>query len=426
MNRNTAATVFAILFLVAASAACSPQASTPADVPLISLAPTAFANPAALGSGEPNLSPGSNDRFHLSWIESSEDLRTVRVASFAVDGSAWSAPATVASAASIFANWADFPSVIELGDGTLVAHWLQYLATGKYAYGVQMARTGADGTWGEPWQPHEDASPVEHGFVSVVAADDGGFTAIWLDGRAFAAAAAEGATGAGADMSVRSRRYDSAGTPGPEEALDLRTCDCCQTGAAQLGSALVVAYRDRSPDEVRDIYTVRRTDEGWSEPQPVANDGWMIPGCPVNGPVVVSTGGESGAVVWFALVDGSPEVKIAFTDDAGATFGIPILIEKGDAVAQTLGRVGLTSLGDGAVLATWLTQVGDVGEIRYQRYTSGGATGPVGLLATTGAARSSGFPRVAANGDYVAFAWTDTLGDAPEIRTATIAAAALR
>ena len=47
------------------------------------------------------------------------------------------------------------------------------------------------------------------------------------------------------------------------------------------------------------------------------------------------------------------------------------------------------------------------------------------LLARTGAARSSGFPRVAATSTRVLFAWTDTLGDEAVIRTAVLAVASL-
>jgi len=34
-----------------------------------------------------------------------------------------------------------------------------------------------------PVRPHADATPTEHGFVSLVPMTDGGFVAVWLDGR---------------------------------------------------------------------------------------------------------------------------------------------------------------------------------------------------------------------------------------------------
>ncbi|NKB88084.1 MAG: exo-alpha-sialidase [Acidobacteria bacterium] len=378
--------------------------------------PTILDNPAATDSTVPHLGVGADDSLLMSWLEAG-DSTTLRVARLDPATGSWTAAESVYSAPTLFANWADFPSVVELTDGALVTHWLEYLAEGRYAYGVKLAQRDANGVWGEPWQPHEDSSPVEHGFVSLAAAADGGYSAIWLDGTAFADGNNE--------MSVRARHYGPDGAAGSEEILDLRACDCCQTGAAYLGDNLVVVYRDRSPDEVRDIWTVRRTAEGWSEPQPVATDGWMIPGCPVNGPSIVSTGEDDGAVIWFALVDQVPEVKLAFTRDGGASFEDPILIEQGSDSAATLGRVDVASTPDGTLVATWLTQVGETAEIRYRIIEENATLSDVHVLATTGAERGSGFPRVEVVGQHVFFAWTDTLGDSPMIRTASMPIAGL-
>lgn len=418
MKKNLAARRFAtISALLVATAACAPSAQAPPEIAAVS-DPTPIENPSAPDSGMPGLSVGSDGRIHMSWVEPTESGHRVAAATLSPDGS-WSATTTAVTAADLFVNWADFPSVIELRDGTLASHWLQSLGEESMAYGVMLARTDSAGTWGASWQAHDDSSATEHGFTSLVAEPDGGFSAVWLDGRAFVNSGLDPHSGA-ADMSLRSRRYAADGTPGPEQVLDLRICDCCQTGAAYLGDALVVVYRDRSPDEIRDIWMVRRTEAGWSEPSAIADDGWMIPGCPVNGPVVVSTGGDAGAVVWFSLVDGTPEVKVAFTDDQGASFSDPILVERGTVEAATLGRVGLASLGDGSVVATWLSQIDRTGEIRYRRITPDGMIGPVQLLALTGAARSSGFPQVTATSHRVFFAWTDTSGDDAVIRTASL------
>ncbi len=418
MKKNPAACRFPILAVIlATTAGCEPATETLPAAP-VGGDPAPLENPSAAASGMPGLSAGTDDRVHMSWVEPVEGGHRVATATLSPDGT-WSATTTAIAADDLFVNWADFPSVIELSDGGLAGHWLQSLGEAGLAYGVKIARADAHGSWGEPWQAHDDSSPTEHGFTSLVAEDDGGFSAVWLDGRAFANSELDPHNG-GADMSLRGRRWAADGTPGPEEVLDLRTCDCCQTGAAYLGDTLVVVYRDRSPDEIRDIWTVRRTADGWSEPSPVAADGWMIPGCPVNGPVVVSTGGAAGAVVWFSLVNDAPEIKVAFTDDRGALWGDPILLERGTAEAPTLGRVGLASLGDGSVVATWLSQVDSTGEIRYRRVSPDGDVGPVRLLAQTGAARSSGFPRVTATSTRVVFAWTDTLNDDAVIRTASL------
>ena len=38
----------------------------------------------------------------------------------------------------------------------------------------------------------------------------------------------------------------------------------------------MIAYRDRSADEVRDISIVRRVGGRWTKPAPVHDDGWKI------------------------------------------------------------------------------------------------------------------------------------------------------
>ena len=69
---------------------------------------------------------------------------------------------------------------------------------------------------------------------------------------------------------------------GPEERVDGRVCDCCQTALVRTPRGLLTAFRDRSEDEVRDIAVARFENGTWSASQVVAPDGWKIDGCPVN------------------------------------------------------------------------------------------------------------------------------------------------
>ena len=47
------------------------------------------------------------------------------------------------------------------------------------------------------------------------------------------------------------------GTLGAEVQIDKRVCECCQTSATATPDGLLVVYRDRSQDEIRDIALVR-------------------------------------------------------------------------------------------------------------------------------------------------------------------------
>ena len=138
---------------------------------------------------------------------------------------------------------------------------------------------------------------------------------VWLDGRAAA-------------MSLVHTTLDAEGRLGPETALDARVCDCCQTDAAVADGATVVVYRDRSDTEVRDMSVVRFAGGRWSEPRPVAHDGWEIDGCPVNGPAIAAAG-RRVAVAWFTAANDKSQVKVAFSSDSGETFGAPIAVDDG-------------------------------------------------------------------------------------------------
>ena len=96
---------------------------------------------------------------------------------------------------------------------------------------------------------------------------------------------------------VRSAVYDTSGKQISEAPVDLRVCECCPTAAAVTADGPIIAYRDRSPKEIRDIYISRLVDGSWTEPVAVHNDNWHIAACPVNGPAL-SARGRSVAVAW--------------------------------------------------------------------------------------------------------------------------------
>ena len=90
------------------------------------------------------------------------------------------------------------------------------------------------------------------------------------------------------------------------------------------GYALRMSLRDATGwSEVRDIYIVRQINGSWSAPQAIYADNWQINGCPVNGPSVAADG-RRVVVAWFTSVGDTPHVKVAFSENAGATFNKPI------------------------------------------------------------------------------------------------------
>ena len=377
--------------------------------PALSVALEAIASPAGEGSGEPFLS-SSGDDVYMSWLEASpEGGHDFRFARF--DGAGWGEASTIATSERFFVNWADFPSVTPGPDGTLWAHWLQRGAAGGYDYGVRIVRSSDGGaTWSEPWTPHEDGTPTEHGFVSAMPLESGmGF--LWLDGRNYV----EGPDGSEPthEMTLRYREVALDGTVGTETLLDARICDCCQTDGAMASSGPVAVYRNRTEDEIRDIYITRRVGGSWTDGVPVFSDGWEIGGCPVNGPAVVAKGSEV-AVAWFTGAGGVPHVKVAFSSDGGATFGPPTLVDGGNPA----GRVDLLMRDGGSVFVSWLERTGgEAAEVRLREVHADGRVTESVTLTGSSSERASGFPRmVEARDGTLLLAWTDVIGDAPQVR----------
>lgn len=368
---------------------------------------TEFTGP--LGSGQPNLFATSDGRVLLTWHErGSRGSYDLKVAERSAKG-AWSAPKTIASGNPFFVNWADFPSLVELADGSWLVHWLQKSAASTYAYHVFTAFSRDRGaTWTAPIVPHRDESPTEHGFVSLVAWGNGAALA-WLDGREMSSQAGEGGS-----MTLRFTTLESDGTLGEEVLLDDRTCECCQTAMARTRRGLVVAYRDRSADEIRDIAVVRLVDGKWTAPRKVAEDNWRFPACPVNGPSVAARG-DSVALAWFTGSGGEPKVYLAFSTDGGANFERPIRLDQGN----PLGRVDLDWLPDGSALVSWLESAGERADIRARRVSLRGRADRPVTVASSSEARSSGFPRLAVAGDRVIFAWT-AVGESGGVRVASV------
>ncbi len=385
--------------------------------------PDSLASPAGAGSTEPTLAVAPDGKVYLSWLEPVDSSFALKFSVF--ESGNWSAPRPIRTGRDFFVNWADFPSIEVLGggNGKLAAHWLQRTGKGTYAYGVRISMSSDGGrTWGAPIRPHTDTSNTEHGFVSLWR-DGNALGAVWLDGRKYNK---EGHSPSN-EMMLASASFNSDGrVSSGEKILDERVCDCCQTSAAMTAAGPIIVYRDRSPDEIRDIYVVRRIEgvrgpRKWTEPVPVHNDGWKIAACPVNGPAVDAKGNDV-VVAWFTAANDSARVKLAFSRNAGVTFEAPIRIDGG----RPAGRVDVALMPDGSALVSWIERIGgDTAVVRARRVHRTGTSSAPMTIATSSAARASGFPRMAIAGGHVMFAWTEP-GRPSWVRVARLALADIR
>lgn len=400
------------------------------------LEPVALDPPSAPGALAPEVHRGADGTVRLTWLERRGDGNGHVLKLSRLIGEGWEPPVEVVSGDDFFANWADRPGLVEAPGGGLFVHRLARLGEGSYAYGIELLGAPDDLPKDQAFATlgwlHEDRTPTEHGFVSYVAAEDGSVRAFWLDGRGLGLSnddAGGGHGGAHGTMQLRTAVLEADGAvPPASEILDDRVCECCATDAVMTSAGPLVAYRDRSEDEIRDIYTVRATADGWSAPSRVAEDGWRITGCPVNGPAAAAAG-EDVVVTWFTGADERPRVRAAFSGDAGTTWGEAFEVDADGA----LGRLDVVLDADGSALVSLLAQREDGGkgggEIRLWRVTAGGLVEAAAAPITTSTGRASGVPRLVRLeddleddlGDNYLLVWVET-GEPAQLRAVRLVA----
>ena len=374
---------------------------------------TFITSPTKSISSEPNLHKADDGTIYLSWIGTNNDHSSSLLFS-TLDNNNWSVPKTIAKGSGWFVNWADFPSITSFGESSLAAHYLDKSAEDTYAYNVKFTLSNDNGnTWNTPMIPHTDNTNTEHGFVSKVNMKDGNFLSVWLDGRQMAYAEKDSTITK--EMTLRSALISKEGELLKEYLLDKRVCDCCQTDAAMTNDGPIVVYRNRTEDEVRDIYYVRQINNQWTEPKPIFDDNWLIAGCPVNG-AAISTKNNNVVVVWFTIANNLPKVKVVFSNNNGKTFQEPINIGDKD----PLGRVDIELLDKNSALVSWMDVIEGKTIIQLQKVKSDGTLSKIITLTESSESRSSGFPRMIVKDNLAYLTWTNVGEENLSIKTAVV------
>ena len=345
---------------------------------------------------EPFLMTDSSNNVFLSFIEKRDSLAELRFSKF--DGYKWMPPVTIASGTGWFVNWADYPKFISNGKNDFIASTLVKNGKDTYAYDIKLFRSPGGALWLGPFDAHNDGTAAEHGFLSFAAYEDK-ILAVWLDGRNTQkkknTKAAHVHIGS---MTIRAALFDYMGKKHAEWQIDDRVCDCCMTALCIGPTGPIVAYRDRSDDEVRDISISRLIGKKWTSPRTLHADNWRIDGCPVNGPAM-DANGSTIAIAWYAEVNGKAEVKVIFSEDGGTTLGLPTRIDEG----KPIGRVDICMIDGGNAWISWMEQE----KIKLVRLNARGEKSKSVTIASSSVGRSAGFPQMTRVGKDLLFAWTD-------------------
>jgi hypothetical protein len=349
-------------------------------------------NPAGPDSLQANWSVAADGSPLLSWVEKSKDgFNTLRYAIH--HGSGWTEARTIAAHRHFFHHPAELPEVIALSGGPLLAHWVELPKEGSEAEFLYVSASADGVRWTTPRVAHKDTSLVQHGLGSMVASGPREGSLIWLQ-------ALKGEDG---PVSLMRTVISAEGAIVKEESLDSDVCACCPTSVVRTAHGLLIAYRDHTPDNIRDISTIRFENGKWTASKNIYPDKWQLDACPINAASAAAKG-DNVAVSWYTAAPtktgDKARVEIAFSSDDGATFGKPSVVSTGQAYGYT------SAVPDeaGGAFVSWVERGGGAARVLVRHVTSAGVAGPV-LQVAQGERESLGYPRMVRAGAETWIAW---------------------
>jgi hypothetical protein len=335
----------------------------------------------ALGT---SLAKAPDGTLWLSWVETGAgDGKTLLFSTFDLAAKKWGPSHPIARGSEITATSAECPALAVGPAGRVGAVWPNGRGA---AFFSQSSDNGK--TWSSPTPLTHESDAVEK--LSLVALPDGHFMGAWLDGR-----------GAKTGPKVEQLFARVLDQPGPDRLVDASVCDCCPTSLTAFPDGTVLlAYRGRTAEEIRDIMVASYLEGQWDPRHANTHDRWKIAGCPVNGPRV-SSDGPRVAKAWFTAADNEARVLVATSPDAG---GIYTRATRAD-LGRPLGRVDTVLLHDGTQLVTWLEKTTNeaghaTGALYLRRYGPSGSTHAPVRLAELKDVQSAGIPRLAVAKDF--------------------------
>ncbi len=369
-------------------------------------------NPSLINSSLPRLFSNGEDLL-MSWIQNKDSIASLKYSKF--NGINWTAPTEIISGSDWFVNWADFPAIAD-NNGSVLTNILKKSAEGTYTYDIHLQLYSKQkNTWKNNILLNQDGIKSEHGFVSMLPYNNDSFFVTWLDGRTL-----DGVPKENEQMTLRAAFIDAEGEISNDILLDDKTCECCNTAATMTANGPVVAYRDRSDTEIRDISIVRFVNGNWTAPKNVYQDHWKIPGCPVNGPAIDSFN-DAVALAWFTAENDNPRIQVSFSENQGETFGLQYRVDNGNAI----GRVDVVMIDQNNAVVSWMEPDGIDTLIQILKVSSNGEKNMPITITKTRSERSSGFPQLEVVGDKLYLAWTSLEDKKPAIKIVTVLASDL-
>ena len=186
-------------------------------------------------------------------------------------------------------------------------------------------------------------------FPTLAFNSNGRLFAAWLDKRTVALARQNGQTQAGAALAY-AWSDDAGKTFAPDTIAEDNTCECCRVALAfDSKHRPVIVYRAIFPGHERDHAVIRFGEADHTLPaQRVAEDRWVIDGCPHHGPSVAVTADGTVHAAWFTEGSARQGLFYARSTDHSRQFSAPKAIGN---IAQRPGRPNLLTVGETIWLA---------------------------------------------------------------------------
>ena len=188
------------------------------------------------------------------------------------------------------------PKVAIKADGTVIAVYETSAPSERNSFaGFVHYLVSADKgkTWTAPACVHADtAGGKSHSFAAITRLSDGEIGACWLD---------ESFDHKAGGRPVKFAKTNHSNKFENERVVDSVACQCCRIAiSSNPGRKITVAFRDIINDSIRDMSVSTSDDNGKTFTSAVSfsKDGWVINGCPHNGPAVAATNDRIYAT-WF-------------------------------------------------------------------------------------------------------------------------------
>ncbi len=361
-----------------------PPASPPA--PPAAPAPAAGTLVETFPGRDPALRWDASGNLHVVYVEDREGGAALRYRRI---GGSPAGPVPVSpSGLAVSAHGEASPVLEVLAGGALVSAYPVALP-GRWKNEIHVQRSADGGaTWEEPRLLHEPRKDGSHSYLSSAVSGTGELVFAWLDDRA-------GQMGLHTAASPDGRSFS------PVRTLDPKTCQCCGTDllAGEDGSVWL-AYRAWEPGDVRDIRVLAAGPGGaFDRGTKLANDGWVLPGCPHSGARMARTPDGRLWTAWFTGGGKGPGLYVSSSADGGRTFAPPFQLAESGTVRQP--EIGL--LPDGRLAVVYQTTDAEGGhplELRVRDPRTGDWSAPrIGAL-------QGKYPRLAVAGGKAAVAFT--------------------